>query len=101
MKNQLLLFLLLVASFQSIYASSPSFIKHSEALIQRVLSGKANSFVIEQIPSENGKDVFEIGTTRKWKILLSGTANVLAMAFNFIWGVLQRYLLLVGQSPCQ
>jgi alpha-N-acetylglucosaminidase len=83
MKNQLLPFLLLVVSFQSIYASSPSFIKHSEALIQRVLSGKANSFVIEQIPSENGKDVFEIGTAENGKILLCGNSELsVAMAFN-------------------
>ncbi|HOH56054.1 MAG TPA: alpha-N-acetylglucosaminidase N-terminal domain-containing protein, partial [Paludibacteraceae bacterium] len=84
MKNHLLSLLLLVACHQSIYASSyQSFVKNSEALIQRVLPEKTNHFVIEQISSENGKDVFEIGTAENGKILLCGNSELsVAIAFN-------------------
>lgn len=84
MKNHLLSILLLVACHQSIYASSyQSFVKNSEALIQRVLPEKANHFVIEQISSEHGKDVFEIAISENGKIVLRGNNELsVAMAFN-------------------
>lgn len=52
-------------------------------LIERVIPGYGNQFVLETISQENGKDVFEI-STKNGKILLKGNNGVsLASALNW------------------
>lgn len=65
-----------VASSQSDYAAA------AKALIARVLPGHAGDFICETIPSDAGRDVFEIEAVGG-KIILRGNDGVsLAMAFN-------------------
>jgi len=53
------------------------------ALIQRVVNDKASWFVIEEIPRENGKDVFEV-ESRNGKIVLRGSNGLsVASALNY------------------
>ena len=47
----------------------------SKALLERVIPERANQFLLQSIPSENGQDVFEI-QTRDNKIVLSGNNGV-------------------------
>ncbi len=58
-------------------------VSESVQLIQRVLPGHSNDFIVQQIPSENGKDVFEI-ESKNGKIILRGNNGVsVATAFNW------------------
>src|SRR5687768_15423795 len=58
------------------------------ALVQRIVKDKAASFVIEEIPRQNGKDVFEL-ESRKGKIVLRGSNGIaVASALNHY---LQQY----------
>jgi len=50
-------------------------IKASESLLERVIPGKANLFVIEPINADNGKDTFQV-SSRNGKIVLSGNNGV-------------------------
>ena len=43
----------------------------AKALIDRIVPSIANRFIVEEIPAENGKDVFEI-QSRNGKIILRG-----------------------------
>lgn len=47
----------------------------SEALIARVLPGKSAAFIAENIPQENGKDVFELESKNN-QIILRGSSGV-------------------------
>jgi alpha-N-acetylglucosaminidase len=49
--------------------------KASYALIQRVLPQQASHFIVESLPAENGKDVFEV-ESRNGKIVLRGSNGV-------------------------
>jgi alpha-N-acetylglucosaminidase len=51
-------------------------------LINRVLPGKADKFKVEIIPSENGKDVFEIEKSGNAIVLRGNNTLSLAVAFN-------------------
>jgi alpha-N-acetylglucosaminidase len=56
--------------------------KSTQELIERVLPGSSSNFLLENIPSEKGKDVYEILSCEK-KIVLRGNSPLsLAMAFN-------------------
>lgn len=55
----------------------------SAAFIKRIIPAKANDFVVEQIPQENGKDVFEI-ETKAGKVILRGNNGLsIASALNY------------------
>ena len=78
-------FLLLVFIFPFIAASGleSKAVQVSKALIQRVLAGHANDFIVKEIPSEKGLDVFEV-EAQKGKIILRGNNGVsIATAFNW------------------
>jgi len=70
--------------FKSVNAQSFTYEKQSaKSLIRRILSGKSSLFEVEIIPSEQGKDVFEI-ESRDNKILLRGNNPVsIASALNW------------------
>jgi len=55
----------------------------SKALIQRVLVGHSGDFILKEIPTENGRDVFEVAT-QNGKIVLSGN-NAVSIATAFNW----------------
>jgi alpha-N-acetylglucosaminidase len=57
---------------------------YAEALIARVLPGHHEMFITEIIPSEEGKDVFEIEASADKKIILRGN-NPLSVAMAFNW----------------
>jgi len=53
------------------------------SFIERVIPGKSSSFIIESIPQENGKDVFELDS-RGGKIVLRGNNGLsVASALNY------------------
>jgi alpha-N-acetylglucosaminidase len=55
----------------------------SISFINRVIPGKAGAFVIEAIPQENGKDVFEL-SSKDGKIILRGNNGLsIASALNY------------------
>jgi len=58
-------------------------IRESKALIQRVLEKHTNDFLLKEIPTENGRDVFEVAT-QNGKIALSGN-NAVSIATAFNW----------------
>jgi len=58
-------------------------IRESKALIQRVLEKHTNDFLLKEIPTENGRDVFEVAT-QNGKIVLSGN-NAVSIATAFNW----------------
>ena len=58
------------------------------AFLQRIVKDKSSSFIIEAIPQQNGKDVFEL-ESRKGKIVLRGNNGLsVASALNYY---LQQY----------
>lgn len=63
---------------------SPADILHAaSSLIERVVPGQASFFVVEQIPAENGLDVFEV-ESRGDQIVLRGSSGVaIASALNW------------------
>jgi alpha-N-acetylglucosaminidase len=72
---------ILVALFSLAAWAAPE--EAAGGLIQRLLPTQADKFVIETIPPENGKDVFEI-ESREGKIVLRGNNGVsLASALNW------------------
>jgi len=83
MKTKILLFLLFVFSISAL-ASESETVRESRALIQRVLPGHAGDFVLKQIPSENGLDVFEVEASGTGKIILRGN-NAVSIATAFNW----------------
>ena len=57
--------------------------KASIAFIERIIPGKSSSFIIEAIPQQNGKDVFELDS-RDGKIVLRGNNGLsIASALNY------------------
>ena len=55
----------------------------SRAFIERIIPGKSSSFLIESIPQENGKDVFELDGDQN-KIILRGNNGLsIASALNY------------------
>ncbi|MET3498490.1 alpha-N-acetylglucosaminidase [Mucilaginibacter rubeus] len=57
--------------------------KASYDFIERVIPGKGNLFVVEAIPQQNGKDVFEL-ESRNGKIVLRGNNGLsIASALNY------------------
>ena len=53
------------------------------SFIQRIVKDHSKSFIIEEIPKQNGKDVFEL-QSKKGKIILRGSNGVsIASALNF------------------
>lgn len=57
--------------------------KASTALIKRVVKEQANAFVVQEIPAEEGKDVFEI-ESQAGKVVLRGSSPVaVASALNW------------------
>ena len=65
------------------FGSESKTVLESKALIQRVLVGHSGDFIVKEIPSENGMDVFEVAT-QNGKIVLSGNNGVsIATAFNW------------------
>ncbi|HEX6428869.1 MAG TPA: alpha-N-acetylglucosaminidase, partial [Niastella sp.] len=58
------------------------------AFVQRIVKDRSSSFIIEAIPQQNGKDVFEL-ESRKGKIVLRGNNGLsVASALNYY---LQQY----------
>src|SRR3954468_11553814 len=58
------------------------------AFVQRIVKDRSASFIIEAIPQQNGKDVFEL-ESRKGKIVLRGNNGLsVASALNYY---LQQY----------
>lgn len=55
----------------------------SFAFIERSIPGKATSFLIEELPQQQGKDVFEIDN-KNGKIVLRGNNGIaIASALNY------------------
>ncbi|MBE9586634.1 alpha-N-acetylglucosaminidase [Mucilaginibacter sp. JRF] len=80
MKKGLLSLLIFTVSFQT-YAqvNKPAL----QAFIERVIPGKANAFLIEDVPQDDGKDVFELDN-RDDKIVLRGSNGLsVASALNY------------------
>lgn len=62
----------------------PLMASESESLIRRVLPKSANAFVVQEIPADNGRDVFEVEAGTDGKIILRGNNGVsVATAFNW------------------
>lgn len=63
-------------------ASLPAQTEAAYRLIERMAPGYSKQFLLEQIPAENGADVYEIGS-KDGKVLLRGNNPVaMATAFN-------------------
>ncbi|MCC8408209.1 alpha-N-acetylglucosaminidase [Mucilaginibacter sp. UR6-1] len=80
MKKGLLTFLIFAVSVQT-YAqvNKPAL----QAFIERVIPGRGNSFIIEDVRQDNGKDVFELDN-RDGKIVLRGSNGLsVASALNY------------------
>ncbi|MDN3583098.1 alpha-N-acetylglucosaminidase [Mucilaginibacter flavus] len=76
------LFIFMVAAF-GFKASAQVDQQASISFINRVIPGKAGAFVIEAIPQENGKDVFEL-SSKDGKIVLRGNNGLsIASALNY------------------
>ncbi len=76
-----LLFVLCLIAANTAFAGT---INEARNLIERVLPGSSKHFVLKQIPTENGKDVFEIEAAKDGKIILSGNSAIsVATAFNW------------------
>ncbi|MDN5289459.1 MAG: alpha-N-acetylglucosaminidase [Mucilaginibacter sp.] len=57
--------------------------KASLAFIERIIPGKSGSFIVEAIPQQNGKDVFELDS-KNGKIVLRGNNGLsIASALNY------------------
>ena len=63
-------------------AQSSNPIRATYALIERVTPGYGKQFVLELIKSENGQDVYEIGSRHGRVVLRGNNAVALATAFN-------------------
>jgi len=77
--------IIIVFLFSFLYSSgSDSRSTHeAEALIQRVLDRNTHAFILQQIPEENEKDVYEVEGSKNGRIILRGNNGVsLATAFN-------------------
>src|SRR5436190_914650 len=80
MKNCLFILIVLLTGFK---ASAQVDQQASVAFIERVIPGKSNWFIIEAIPQQNGKDVFELDS-RNCKIILRGNNGLsIASALNY------------------
>jgi alpha-N-acetylglucosaminidase len=55
----------------------------ARGLIQRIVPTKADQFLLETIPAENGRDVFEI-ENRDGKVVIRGSSGV-AIASGWNW----------------
>ncbi len=75
--------LYLLAACGSVHSSEDAMKRPVYDLIERVIPGYSKQFILEVIPWEEGKDVFEIGN-KNGKIHLKGNNGVsLASAFNW------------------
>jgi alpha-N-acetylglucosaminidase len=76
------LFIFMVAAF-GLKANAQVDQQASISFINRIIPGKAGAFVIEAIPQENGKDVFEL-SSKDGKIILRGNNGLsIASALNY------------------
>ncbi len=83
MKNKIIILLFILPFIYSFRPQSQA-TQEAEALIQRVLEGNTNTFVLKEIPEENGMDVFEIEASNDGKIILRGNNGIsFATAFNW------------------
>jgi len=80
MKKYLFIFINVIISF---YSHAQVNQTATRAFIERVIPGRSASFLIESIPQENGKDVFELDG-RDNKIVLRGNNGLsIASALNY------------------
>ena len=80
MKNCLLVLIVLALGLK---ANAQVDQQASLAFIERVIPGKSGSFIIEAIPQQNGKDVFELDS-KDGKIILRGNNGLsVASALNY------------------
>ncbi|MDR3652442.1 MAG: alpha-N-acetylglucosaminidase [Paludibacter sp.] len=83
MKARFLCFIFFFSSFSTFGAES-KIVHESRALIERVLQGHFNDFILQEMPAENGLDVFEVEASPNGKIILRGNNGVsIATAFNW------------------
>jgi len=83
MKSKII-FIAVVIPFLALYSQESETIRESKALINRVLEGHSNDFVVNIIAAENGSDVFEVEASKKGKIILRGNNGIsIATAFNW------------------
>ncbi|WP_184543147.1 alpha-N-acetylglucosaminidase [Mucilaginibacter sp. FT3.2] len=76
------LFIFMAAAF-GLKANAQVDRQASVSFINRVIPGKADAFLIEEIPQQNGKDVFEL-QSRDGKIVLRGNNGLsIASALNY------------------
>ena len=79
-----IIFIVVLIPFLNLFSQESVTIRESKALISRVLEGHSKDFVVEEIPSEKGLDVFEVEASNKGKIILRGNDGVsIATAFNW------------------
>ena len=75
--------LILLFPFVTAFVLESKTVQESKALIRRVLAGHADDFIVKEISSEKGLDVFEV-EAQKGKIVLRGNNGVsIATAFNW------------------
>src|SRR5690242_6995160 len=80
MKKYLFTLIILTLSY---YSNAQVSQADSKAFIERVIPGRAGSFLIESIPQENGRDVFELDGNGS-KIILRGNNGLsIASALNY------------------
>jgi alpha-N-acetylglucosaminidase len=79
-----LLFFIIITNCISLAGHSADVKAAAEVLISRVIPAHAKSFLVEIIPAENNKDVFEIESGNMGKIILHGNNPVsIASALNW------------------
>ncbi|MDP4238716.1 MAG: alpha-N-acetylglucosaminidase [Bacteroidota bacterium] len=83
MKTKIILIVFILPFLFSFRPESKAVLE-SKGLIQRVLDTTAIAFIIQEIPSENNRDVFEIEASKNGKIILRGNNGIsIATAFNW------------------
>ena len=80
MKKYLFILIIVTLSFYSHAQVSQI---ASKEFIERVIPGKSGSFLIETIPQENGKDVFEIDQKNNKIVLRGNNGLCIASALNY------------------
>ena len=83
MKLKIILIAVIIPFF-TLFSQESVTIRESKALINRVLEGHSNDFVVKEIPTEKGCDVFEVEASNNGKIILRGNNGIsIATAFNW------------------
>ena len=79
-----IIFFAFIFPFLTVYSHESATVIESRALINRVLEGHSNDFIVEEMSAEKGCDVFEVESSNNGKIILRGNNGIsIATAFNW------------------